>query len=548
MRVRKREAAESSLLLTLLAVICVATLPAVAHGQLWSDPVDFGENRSMHEIIYPGVGNTIVGATNIFRYNNGGDLWQSRDGGETWNETEEEVAVIRDVDFVSPLRDIGHQAGDDGSVRRAVTGWAVGGREQIGIAMFIGRTTDAGATWTDYSDNFKESLDTRNVAMYGLAVIDADTAYVASREQVYRTNDGGASWQQCGDIHELMPVDDNGRVRPLFHDLRCHLQFRGEPNDPNRPYGYVTSPDSLFVTRNGGANWERIDPPWNVEGRNVRLLNVRFFDGDSGLILLSGEVAPGVRGTDLMRTNDGGRNWSTVTRWKWDDGIAPRTLFAFDGARIWLGGDREHIWSTSNGGADWELEHSSDRNRAVMGFSAPGPGAGLVAWTGRLSRGPDRISSYLKRDGRGLPDLAETEPTAVAEPERAEPATAPEPEVAEEPTEVVSDLVTALDYGEDRRPVDVRTTFRPTDNPIHVWMRITDPPAGETIRAVWYYLGLDEPFEIGQVDAELAEGVDHFHSSFELAEGNEWPEGEYRIDVFVGDEQVTKATFHVTAD
>lgn len=538
MRCNTKQHTSWTRLLALLTITTLFSVPAVAQDrQFWGDGVTFGDNKSMHYVTHLSPGRTIVGATNIYRYNNGGDLWFSPDGGETWIQSEERVAVINNIEFAPPEEDTRQGAADPAQPLMHTTGYAAGGREQIGIAMFIGKTTDGGATWTDLSDNFRRSLDTGSVAMYGLAVISADDLYVSCRHHVYRGRGGGATWQQMGDIRSLKPVD---RV-PLHHDL----QFRSLPDDPSPLYGFVSSSDSLFVTRNGGNSWERIDPPWNVEDRNVNLMQLHFFDAAHGLALTGGEVSPGFRGAELLRTSDGGHNWWSVGRWSYSEPATPLAFHAVVPDIIWLGGAREHIWVSRNGGAEWELEHSSPTSRAVLGFSRTGPEGGPVAWTGLLQRGRSRVSGYLTRSPYGLPAVVEQPAVVVEQP--AEPA-APAPEPEETPLPVVSDVVTAAGYGPDGLPIDPRSNFSPAHNPIHLWLRLNNPPAGETISAVWYYLGLAEPLQIGVTDDRMTAEAGHFEASFELAEGNQWPEGEYRIEIFIGDEQVSTAIFRVVAD
>jgi hypothetical protein len=99
----------------------------------------------------------------------------------------------------------------------------------------------------------------------------------------------------------------------------------------------------------------------------------------------------------------------------------------------------------------------------------------------------------------------------------------------------------------DKRPFQPTQVFAPGDNPIYVWFRAEGCTTGTTIRSLWYYLEIDPPlrFADGRVVVERPDDWGQFN--FELAPGRQWPLGEYRIELRVGDALLAETRFRVEA-
>ena len=99
----------------------------------------------------------------------------------------------------------------------------------------------------------------------------------------------------------------------------------------------------------------------------------------------------------------------------------------------------------------------------------------------------------------------------------------------------------------DNRPFRPAQVFAPGDNPIFVWFRGEGCTIGTTIKSLWYYLETDPPlrFTEGKVVVERTGNWGQFN--FELAPGRQWPVGEYRIELRVGDVLLAETRFRVEA-
>jgi photosystem II stability/assembly factor-like uncharacterized protein len=379
------------IIIIIIAVVFVISSTIMAQQKQWEVVTVQGWNKGFQQVTYLGNNRVVAGTT--MRQLNGGDIYLSEDGGSTWTQKVTQVANIRNFEFCAAERDIWLKSGDDSASRR-VTGYVVGGAEGAGVAMYIGKTTDAGETWTDLSDNFRRSLKSKvSIPLYGLSVIDANKLYVSSREQVYKSDNGGQSWLQAGDIRRINPAP----TQPLNRDL--HFVFkagtRGSYATQIPTTGFISSPGSLFITRDAGGTWTRLDPPWNRQ--RVKLEKLRFVDDQTGFALLTGDVETNFKGAVLLRTRDAGKTWSNVGRWSQAGGaIIPRTFYTPDGVSMWAGGFHEHIWHSNDGGNSWNLEHQSKLYRRVWDFQPGAFNAPLIAWMSSGSQGTS-IFSYVRK-------------------------------------------------------------------------------------------------------------------------------------------------------
>ena len=150
----------------------------------------------------------------VFRSTNGGNTWTVYNGFHTSTNFQN----FRHIEF--PTNQIGYVTGTRDTV------W---------------KTTDAGVTWN------KLPLPTPGVTpqityndMYAL---DANTVFLVGngfpRKVVFRTTDGGNSWQDItNNILSIFPVGNFNSV--VFHDLNN---------------GYIGCAGGFLVTNNGGASW-----------------------------------------------------------------------------------------------------------------------------------------------------------------------------------------------------------------------------------------------------------------------------------------------------
>ena len=99
----------------------------------------------------------------------------------------------------------------------------------------------------------------------------------------------------------------------------------------------------------------------------------------------------------------------------------------------------------------------------------------------------------------------------------------------------------------DTRPFRPTQVFAPGDNPIYVWFRGEGCTTGTTIKSLWYYLETNPPLRFTEGEVVVERPDDWGQFNFELPPGKQWPLGEYRIELRVGDVLLAETRFRVQA-
>ncbi len=309
-------------------------LPTSAFGALALDPTD-------SDVIYAGSGE--ANYANHSRYGLG--LFKSADGGATWQQLGEATFAGRCfssivVNPVSPQ-----------IVYAAVT--RAGGFPELAAAkrhpMATGpvglfRSQDGGQTWEQLTNGLPAlsatsvSIDLTNpsVLICGIGDIFGDAG-----NGIYRSADGGESWQR---LSVGLPADWAviGRITVCI-----------APSDGTRVYALITnaadatggqaSTQGGYRSQDGGQTWTRLqslDP--NLQATYGWFLSVVSVYPTNPNMLLMG-------GLNLVRSNDAGQAWQTVT--------PPHVdihALAWDANGHLLCGNDGGVHRTHNLGDDWE--------------------------------------------------------------------------------------------------------------------------------------------------------------------------------------------------
>lgn len=75
---------------------------------------------------------------------------------------------------------------------------------------------------------------------------------------------------------------------------------------------------------------------------------------------------------------------------------------------------------------------------------------------------------------------------------------------------------------------------------VHVSMEVGDTPAGSAVKVVWYGPG---ETKVGE-DSKTVNAGDHY-LAFQSADTSSWGKGDYRAEVWIGDEKVNTQQFQI---
>ncbi|HUY55702.1 MAG TPA: hypothetical protein VMV23_11160 [Candidatus Nanopelagicaceae bacterium] len=235
----------------------------------------------------------------------------------------------------------------------------------------VWRTTDAGNSWRNISDGHLNSV---SVGALAVAASDPQVIYVGTGEAcprndviqgdgVYRSTDGGRSWQHRG-LSETLQIA-RVRVSPRDPDL-VYVAALGDIFGPSDARG-------IYRSQDGGQSWTQVLPGGPQAGaadlwmapNNPRLLYATLWEARRE----PWGFSSGGPGSRLFRSTDGGDTWTDLTN---RPGL-PKALLGRMGVaaapsrpdRVWAvieAAEQEGgLFRSEDQGASWE-RISSDRS------------------------------------------------------------------------------------------------------------------------------------------------------------------------------------------
>jgi photosystem II stability/assembly factor-like uncharacterized protein len=233
----------------------------------------------------------------------------------------------------------------------------------------IWKTTNSGVTWTPVFDH----QPVASIGAIAVAPSDPKVIYVgtgesdirsdlASGDGVYRSTDGGASWQNVG-------LSDTRQISRIVIDQQnaniVYVGVLGHAYGPNTERGVYKSAD-------GGDHWTKVLD----EGPEIGIADLAIATDHPNLLFATtwhthrppwSTYAPiDAPGTGIFRSPDGGSSWTRLTGSGLPDGDWGRTAVAVspDGKRVYMlidDGKKSGLYRSDDGGDSWALKNSDAR-------------------------------------------------------------------------------------------------------------------------------------------------------------------------------------------
>jgi photosystem II stability/assembly factor-like uncharacterized protein len=244
-----------------------------------------------------------------------GGLWKSVNGGQTWDPLfdHERLLGIGAVAVFQANPDIVWVGTGEGNPRNSA-----------GVGAGIYRSMDGGRSW-----NLLGLERSERIHRIVLHPTDPSVAYAGvmgrawsdgRQRGVYRTTDGGATWEQ------VLFVDERTGVSDLVMD----------PTNPNKllagmwefrryPWFFESggAGSGLYVTHDGGENWRRLSSDDGLPPGELGRIGLSMAGNNPDVVYALVEA----RRSSLLRSEDGGVSWHTVND---EEGIATRPFYYTD--------------------------------------------------------------------------------------------------------------------------------------------------------------------------------------------------------------------------
>jgi photosystem II stability/assembly factor-like uncharacterized protein len=243
-------------------------------------------------------------------------VWRTTNGGKSWNQVLD--ASPAETGNISAF------------FHDSKTAWVAVADESTNVTVL--RTTDGGQSWTRSRLHQSGIIDNTRLSCCGKdrgwLMLVPDHGMNSSPGDLYRTSNGGDDWQLInsttasprGWIWEDAATPDFDKQHPY---LICGGTITFQNDSIGSMWGSLasTSPGYLFITRDGGRNWQvqrpSLPPAFQLGGMEPIGLP-QFFHSNikEGILLAEFRPTDGVlmnSSTVIYHTQDGGLNWQHTT-------------------------------------------------------------------------------------------------------------------------------------------------------------------------------------------------------------------------------------------
>lgn len=289
---------------------------------------------------------------NIFIVNDGG-ITQTTDGGVTWRQRNRGIATgqfysiaisPRDTNFViGGFQDHGFQRSMDVSNNQIWTKWAGSDgvrvlidhqNEDIIYGEYINgtkiRSTNRGTNIVSINNGISGGYTI--IAPFIMHPEDSRTLYTATLNQIYKTTNGGSSWQAKSTINFCKHIAiSSANPQQLYASAW--------------PFNNTTTSE-FWQSSDGGESWQQTTsaPGW-------RVLDIEADPRQENIVYaVRSGLTPGE--PHVLKSSDYGATWLDITNNLPDVGVNALTINPFNNQHIYLATDFG-VYATITGGEEW---------------------------------------------------------------------------------------------------------------------------------------------------------------------------------------------------
>ena len=234
----------------------------------------------------------------------GGGVWMTPDAGSNWINISDGYFKTGSIGAIDISRT------DPGILYVGTGEHALRGDVSHGDGVY--KSTDGGKSWSNVG--LKE---TRQIPRIIIHPTDPDIVYVAAlghfagpnpERGVFRTTDGGATWQRV-----LFQDEDSGVVDLIMDRKNPELLYAATWEVRRFPWGIRSGGEGsrIYRSKDGGDSWEEItENPGLPKARVRERIGLALTEAKTGRVyaLISSDAGKG-----LYRSDDGGDNWTFMT-------------------------------------------------------------------------------------------------------------------------------------------------------------------------------------------------------------------------------------------
>jgi len=250
-------------------------------------------------------------ADHIFLGTSTGTVFSSEDNGHTWTR----FAHLGNDDYV-----LDHIAIDTQNPKHMyVAAWSVSNQQEGDLF----RTTDGGKNWEPLS-----GMHGKSIRAFAIAASDSKVLTAGALDGVYRSNDGGDTWQQ---------------ISPVNHaEIKNIESLAVDPKNPNVVYAGTWH--LAWKTDDGGASWHHINKGM-IDDSDVFSIIVDSSDPSVVFASACSGIYKSQNAGDQFQKLQGIPFSARRTRVLREDPSNPQIVYA---------GTTEGLWKTSDLGKTWK--------------------------------------------------------------------------------------------------------------------------------------------------------------------------------------------------